>query len=292
MTYLLLNQFDTINIFIFCHSDTIILAYIYFMREILQFAASLDRYLPGISIDCVLLGYKEDQLHVLLLKWKNVEAWSLPGGFLKKEETLEMSVGRVLQERTGIEDIFLKQFHTFSNLTRDWQKDDFNIVAYNQVFGELPEEHKTKLSQWFSQRFVSTGFIALVDLRLVKPVPDFLSDKCEWVPLKSLPPLILDHDSIIEKALSQLKKEINYLPIGQTLLPEKFTMKALRNLYEAILDRPLERSNFQRKILSLKILIRQEKLMTGAANKAPYLYSFDQEQYQKLLKEGMGYSFF
>ena len=111
-----------------------------------------------------------------------------------------------------------------------------------------------------------------------------------WVSLSELPVLILDHKEILNKALEHLRIRLNYLPIGRSLLAPEFTMADLQKLYEAILGKKLERSNFQRKILKLGMLVRGEKQMAGGAHKAPYLYSIDNERYEELLKEGIGFT--
>ncbi|MDC6364650.1 MULTISPECIES: NUDIX hydrolase [Flavobacteriaceae] len=255
-----------------------------------DFIKRLENFVPNVSIDCVLLSHQNGSLHVLLLKWKNAAAWTLPGGFVGKGETMEEAANKVLYERTGIQNIFLKQFHTFSEVKRNWYDDQFNKDSFYQVFKGISGENKEKISAWFSQRFISTGFLALVNHKSVNLIADHLSEKCEWIPLDQLPNLILDHGTIIKKALQQLRIQMNYLPIGKSLLPKKFTMKELQQLYEAILEKKLDRGNFQRKMLGLNMLVRHDKLMTGAANKAPYLYSFNEETYQELLESGIGFS--
>ncbi len=256
-----------------------------------QLTEQFDQLMPGISLDCVVFGYKDQQLHVLLLKLMHAEAWALPGGFLGREETMEAAVGRVLKERTGLDQIFLTQFYTFSGLDRNWQANAANQRIFEQVFSELPPPLKDKLSAWLNQRFLSSGFLALVNAAAIEPAVDGFSDLCQWVPVSQLPLLVLDHQHIIETALSHLKAQINYLPIGRSLLPERFTMADLQRLYETILQKRLDRANFQRKVLKLNMLNRHEKHMTGAANKAPYLYSFNIEAYQRLVQEGIGFSF-
>ena len=114
------------------------------------------------------------------------------------------------------------------------------------------------------------------------------SEAIGWIPIEELPDLIFDHKHMVDSSLTYIRNQINYLPIGITLLPEKFTMKQLQLLYEAILSRKLDRGNFQRKMLKLDIFIRHEKQLEGGAHKAPYLYSFDKEKYQALLKQGFG----
>ena len=240
-----------------------------------------NKLIPGQSIDCVIIGFDQQKLKILLLKWKNEDLWTLPGGFISKNDDMDTAAVRILKNRTGLDFLFLEQFYTFGNCNRrdiGLVYKDENIPGFNSDFIE-----------WLKQRFITTGYLSLVDIAKCNPVPDMLSDVCEWKPIDSLPKLIFDHGLIVKKALSHIRIQLNYLPIGISLLPEKFTMKSLRNLYESILDRSLDRGNFQKKILKLKILNRHEKQLTGAANKAPYLYSFDKAKYHSLLDEGIGF---
>jgi 8-oxo-dGTP diphosphatase len=115
----------------------------------------------------------------------------------------------------------------------------------------------------------------LINYNKVKPQPDALSDSCEWYDVGSLPKLILDHVTIVEKALTTLRKNLDEKIVGMNLLPEIFTMKDLQQVYEAILGEPLQRTNFQRKMLSSGLLVRHNKQYTGKAHKAPYQYSFN-----------------
>ena len=150
------------------------------------------------------------------------------------------------------------------------------------------EEGKV-VEAWLNQRFVSTGFIALINAENITPVPDHASELCTWISVKDLPPLILDHKAIIGKALTHLQKTINYLPIGKTLLPERFTMYQLQTLYEAITGKSEDRGNFQRKVMRLNVLHRHGKVMSGAQNKAPFLYSINDAVYDELQKTGVGF---
>ncbi|MCI4670963.1 MAG: NUDIX domain-containing protein [Bacteroidia bacterium] len=247
-------------------------------------------FVPGISIDCVVFGYHQQRLHVLLLRWKYQELWSLPGGFLGKDEELEDAVNRVLFERTGLQDIFLRQFRTFSSLNRHRKEDELREDTFKKIFKSASPSRLQEILKWLSQRFITTGFLAMLESSRVNLHPDPFSDSCEWIPVDQLPSLILDHKNIIQMALFQMRLQLNYWPVGKSLLPERFTMMDLQTLYEVILQKPLDRGNFQRKMRKLDVLKRHEKLMTGAANKAPYLYSFDEEVYFKLLEEGIGFS--
>lgn len=234
-------------------------------------------YLRHISLDCVVFGFHENQMKVLLLRMKYTKQWALPGGFMKEDESLEEAAARTLFQRTGLKDIFLRQFHVFSNPDRS---------KFNPAVRDLREADGGSDVEWFSQRFISAGFYALVDFEKVYPQPDFFSDRCEWKTLEETGELMMDHNEILQKALEALRLQLSYQPIGFNLMPEKFTMPELQKLYEALLGCSLDRRNFQRKILSYGILNRLKERKTGAPSKAPFLYEFNLENYNKALREG------
>jgi len=127
---------------------------------------------------------------------------------------------------------------------------------------------------WMLDRFISVAYFALINYNDVVPKPDALSDSCTWYNINELPELILDHKEIVEKALNSLRFNLNQKLIGMNLLPQKFTMKQLQQVHEAILGEKIRRTSFQRKMLSLDILRRHGKQFSGNAHKAPFLYSF------------------
>ncbi len=235
-------------------------------------------FLASISLDCVVFGFHDNQLKVLLLRLKHTREWALPGGFVKQHETIEHAARRVLKERTGLDNIFLKQFKVFSDPGRSKKNPAVNDLSDMGVSPDL---------EWFGQRFISVGFYALVDFSKVEPVPDFFSDVCVWKSLDEIESLMMDHEQILNQALETLRLQLNYQPIGYNLLPAKFTMPELQKLYETILGKTLDRRNFQRRILSYKILNKLEKRKTGGAYKAPFLYEFDLDNYQKALQNGL-----
>jgi len=258
-------------------------------KQLGSFIEKIKDFVPSISLDCVVFGYQNKGLHILLLKYKNTDAWALPGGFLPNGAEMESVITDILKARTGLRDIFLTQYYTFSSIKRDWLSTEKNRKIFENMRANWPQSHRAEFEKWFNQRFISTAFMALVDASKAHPVSDEFSDSCLWVPIEKLPPLVLDHDKIIAEALKQLRMKINYLPIGRSLLPPKFTLSDLQFIYEAILRKKMDRGNFQRKIMKLGILIRHEKLMTGAQNKAPYLYSLNYKVYDKLIEEGIGF---
>ncbi|QCR23909.1 NUDIX hydrolase [Pontibacter sp. SGAir0037] len=227
-------------------------------------------YLPGLAIDLVILGFHHNQLKVLLLEYENTGLFALPAGFIRNEEDLNVAAQRALSERTGLSGIFLEQFYVFGDRSRH---DSSPLQAILKGKGISPSD-----DHWLLGRFVSVGFYALVDFTKAVPNPDALSDRCEWHDLSNLPPLMLDHETMVQKALDTLRTNLDRKLIAFNLLPETFTMGELQKLHETILNEKLNRSSFQRRMLGLRILERVDKKWTGGAHKAPYLYRFMQDQ--------------
>ncbi len=245
-----------------------------------HFSKGHEIYLRNISVDCVIFGFHENELKVLLLQAKYAGIWALPGGFILKEEHMDESAKRILKNRTGLDDIYMHQFHVFS-------QPDRSTKAVNQQF--LKNVGVEIKESWMFERFLSVGYTALVDFTRVQATPDEFAAACEWFNVQSLPEMILDHREILETALRELQINLNYKPIGYNLLPEKFTMPGLQKLYETILNRKLDRRNFQRKIMATKVIIKLADTKKGVAHKAPVLYKFDLKSYKNALKIGMGF---
>ncbi len=236
-----------------------------------------NELLDHISLDCVIFGFHDNELKVLTLQLKGTLKNALPGGFLKKDETMEEAANRVLKIRTGLDKIFLKQFQVFSDPLRS---------NFDPQKPHIPFDQAELHADFFSKRFISVGFYALVDFTKVNATHDAFSINCTWKNIKEEDNYILDHRKIIEKALEVLRVQLRYQPIGYNLLPDKFTMPELQKLYETILDKELDRRNFQRKILSYKILNKLGERKKGGAHKSPFLYEFNLENYQKALNNG------
>ena len=248
----------------------------------MEIKEALKDFMAHISLDCVVFGFHSNQLKVLVLRMKKSGEWALPGGFVREDESIEVAASRVLNVRTGLDEIFLRQFNVFSDPQRSKKNPAVNDLVLTQM--GYPER------SWFDQRFISVGFYALVEFSQVQPQPDELSDVCDWINLDEIGNcnLMMDHNEILNKALETLRLQLTFQPIGYNLLPEKFTMSELRKLYETILGKELDRRNFQRKILAYDILTRLEEVRKGVAHKAPALYKFNLENYQKALEEGLG----
>ena len=242
-----------------------------------------ELFMPGLSIDNVVFGFHDNRLKVLLVQNRSNKKWILPGGYIFRDEELENAALRILGERTGLKEIYLQQFHVFGSTKRT--KEKYLKDAMKLMGVDLPDD------SWILQRFVTIGFYALVEFYKVKPEPDEFSSQITWWELDNLPDLMFDHEEIIHTAIKDLRLKINHQPIGYNLLPKEFTLKNLQSIYETILDRKLDRANFNRKILSYGILDKKEKQYSGGAHKAPYLYSFNKKAYFEALKNGLEKSF-
>lgn len=245
-----------------------------------HFHSGHKKYLRHLSVDCVVFGFHDNELKVLLLKPKYAVDWALPGGFILINEELGKAAHRILKERTGLQKIYLQQFHSFGEPKRSTREINKWFLKNSGI--ELKDS-------WMFERFISIGYSALVDFTRVQPTPDILSEKALWYDIRHLPTLILDHKNILSKALENLRLQLNYQPVGYNLLPSAFTMPELQKLYETILERKLDRRNFQRKIISSGILKKLGKVRGGTPHKAPHLYKFDLRKYKTILNSGMGF---
>ena len=234
----------------------------------------IENFISQLSIDCVIFGYEQKELKVLISKFKfGKDSWVLPGGYIKKSESIEKAAARVLHERTNLENIYLEQFRVFG--------DENRIVGspFNEVLKrELPlfdaERFNEEVIAWKTGRFVCIGFYALVDISKVNPQTGEFDEFLEWRSFKDIPKMVHDHNEILNFALEALRQHLDEKLIGFNLLPETFTMREVQELYEAVYDKAFTQSNFQKKMLDLNVLERLEKKFTGAQNKAPYLYRF------------------
>jgi ADP-ribose pyrophosphatase YjhB (NUDIX family) len=236
-------------------------------------------YLPHLSIDCLIFGYHDHQLKILLIKLKNVEEWCLPGGYIKRTETLQQAANRILKERTGLDKLFLKQFETFGDPERTKMFDKKKISAISGI--------RLVNDNWMSARFVSIGYYAIVEYSKVSPSADAFSEKCVWCDIDEVPSLLFDHNEMIEQALKTMRLQIYHQPIGYNLLPEKFTLPEIHTLYETILDKTLDRRNFPKKLLALGIIKKLSEQRHIGPHRSPFLYKFDKRKYDDALKNGI-----
>jgi hypothetical protein len=239
-----------------------------------------EMLLPSITVECVILGFNEGEIKVLLNRYKTHKNWMLSGGFAYKEEGIDEAAHRLLEKRTGLKDCYLRQFAAFG------EPDEALIKENKQLLKEynLGETH----SHWMLNRSVNIGYYAFVNYNhvMIKPTAD---EECNWFSLDRLPSLFGNHKKIIDKAIQTLRMEINYIPIGLGLLPDKFTMSELRVIYEIILGRKLDRRNFQRRILSYEYVYKLDEISRKWGVKDAALFSFNKVKYLKALEQSLNF---
>ena len=218
---------------------------------------------PAVTMDCVIFGFDGERLQVLLVE-RGIEPykgkWAFPGGFLKMDETAEEGALRELREETGLERAYIQQFHTFSDPHRD------------------PRE-----------RVITIAYYALVKIQEVHGGDDAASAR--WFSLSEIPSLAFDHDYILRMATQRLREEIHFQPVGFELLPEKFTLKELQALYEAILGISFDRRNFAKKMLHLEILTELDETIWPTPKREAKLYRFNPDKYEELKQKGFRLEF-
>lgn len=228
------------------------------MTEIKKYTYDYPR--PAITVDCIIFGFDKNELKVLLTQ-RAIEPyfgkWAFPGGFINIDETADDSARRKLQEEVGLQDIFLEQLYTFSDLDRDPRYRVISIAYYALVR--------------------STDYILEAGLNI---------EDVQWFSLQEIEDLAFDHNKILDIAIERLKGKIRYQPIGFELLPEKFTLPDLHRLYETILQRDIDRGNFRKKILSMDLLIDHSDEQENRPSRGAKIYSFDRERYEILTKSG------
>ena len=233
-----------------------------------------DNYISHLSIDCVVFGFEERELKVLIAKFKfGNGSWTLPGGYINKNESIDAAAQRILKNRTRLDNVYLEQFRVFGNENRI-AKSRYKDVLKEQLNKFDDQRFNDRVLEWMTSRFVSIGYYALVEINKVNPQPGEFDEYLEWRSVKDIPEMIHDHAEILTYALEALRQDLDKKLIGFNLLPETFTIREVQHLYEAVYDRPFAINNFQKKIMDLNVLERLHKKFTGAANTAPYLYRF------------------
>jgi 8-oxo-dGTP diphosphatase len=218
---------------------------------------------PALTVDAVVFGMDDDELKVLLIR-RDLPPfegkWALPGGFVRVQESLEEAVRRELLEEAGITQVFLEQLYTFGAVDRD------------------PRE-----------RVVTVAYYALVKLsdHRVKAATD--ARDAAWFAVSEASNLAFDHERILAVARERLQNKVRYQPIGFELLPAQFTLSQLQRLYETILETPLDKRNFRKKILAMDFLVALDEVEKDVAHRAARLYRFDRKKYQQLQKRGFNF---
>ena len=216
----------------------------------------------AITVDNVIFGFDGQSLNVLLIKRGEVpflDNWALPGHFMTEQENLDQAATRILENLTGLKDVYLEQVQSFGAVDR----------------------HPVG-------RVITVAYYSLINLNSYEIRPDFIAQKATWFQVSEVMDLELpfDHNAILKACIERLQFRVRHRPIGFELLPKKFTLTHLKQLYDSILGKKLDKRNFRKKILSMKILVDLGEYQEGVAHRPAKLYRFDAKQYQKLIENG------
>jgi 8-oxo-dGTP diphosphatase len=222
-----------------------------------------DFFKLAISVDCVIFGFEDNVLKVLLIR-SDLDTfkgkWSLLGDLVRPNEDIDDASYRVLRSRTGLDDVYLEQVHTFGALNR----------------------HP-------AGRVVTTAYYSLVN---IKNHQLKLSDnELHWHPVNELTTMAFDHKEILDTCMIQLQQKVVEYPVVFNLLPAKFSLRELQSLYEAILGTKLDRRNFRKKFFLMGLLIDTGEMEKDVPHRPGMLYKFNYKKYAKAKKKMLGIDF-
>jgi 8-oxo-dGTP diphosphatase len=215
----------------------------------------LERSKYALTVDCVVFGYDHGTLKVVLIERKNDPfkgSWALPGGFVEDDETVEQAAARELQEETGVHDIYLEQFHVFSNPERDPRG-----------------------------RVITVAHFALINSDHVELIATQDALRAQWFDAYDIPKLAFDHKQIYLQALEALRRSVSVKPLVFELLPKYFTLTMLQQLYEQIFGKVLDKRNFRKQVADMDYVQETQKMTKGGQHRPARLYKFDAKRYSK-----------
>lgn len=222
-----------------------------------------EKVINAITIDCVIFGFDQGRLEVLLVEHGtgiSKGKWGLPGGWIKEDESIDNAANRLLRELTGIEDLYLEQLKAFGDPKR------FPLG-----------------------RVITIGYYALIKKADYDVKAGFTASDARWYTLDQIDSMIYDHNEILDYSLKHLRNRVRQAPIGFNLLPEKFTLLQLMQLYQEVLNLELDKPNFRRKILKMKLLVDVKEKEQNVSHRAAKLYKFDPEIYEQLTDKGFNF---
>jgi len=230
--------------------------------------------IPNLSVDCVIFGFDSKNLNVLLVdrtlfdKNKNVvfSDFTLTGNHVLAGEDPDEAAVRILNDLTGLHDIYMEQFHTFGSTERLTREKDQTWINHLKL--NIP------------QHVISVGYYSLIDANKVK-IKSHNNRKVRWFPINLLPELAFDHELILRKALEMLRIKLRQEPIGFELLADKFTLTQVQRLYEAILGTKFDARNFRKKLAQMHYVVPLDEKQTSVRHKPAKLYLFSREVYER-----------
>ena len=226
--------------------------------------ANLDGFFKSaFTVDNVIFGFDNGDLKILLIKRGEepfADHWALPGYFVYEDEDLEAAAQRVLEELTGLKNVYLEQVKAFGSVDR----------------------HPVG-------RVITIAYYSLVKIEDFKVQASSIAQKAKWHSVSKVGPLPFDHSEILEACFQRLKRRVRSRPVGFELLPPKFTLTELQHLYESILETKLDKRNFRKKILAMNLLVDLQESQEGVAHRPARLYQFDKEKYEWLYAKGFNF---
>lgn len=224
-----------------------------------------SQVMDSITIDCCIFSFENGIFKVLIVQHGEgirKGEWGLPGGWIEYDEDINDAANRLLENLTGLKDIYLEQVKAFGNPAR------FPLG-----------------------RVITIGYYALINSENFNIKAGFTASEAKWVRVNEIPELIYDHNEILNESLRRLRKKVRRAPIGFNLLPEKFTLLQLMELYQEILNEEMDKSNFRRKFLKMKLLKDIGDKQEGVSHRAAKLYTFDEHRYENFTKKGFNFEF-
>ena len=219
-------------------------------------------FLPNLSVDIVIIGYEQGMLKALLLRIG--DKWLLPGGYIGRQESVDEAARRILAQRTGLEEPHLKFLSVFGSgertFSEQWQ-------AFAEQAGMTWRD-----DYWINDRFVTLAYYSLVHIEETRPRVGEIDEAIAWHPLDALPEMWMDHPAIVQEARNRLKEDIRHEQVTFNLLPDSFSMPELHHLHQTILEEPLDRSRFQKKMLATGLFERLPELPKDSPGRNPYQY--------------------
>jgi ADP-ribose pyrophosphatase YjhB (NUDIX family) len=222
-----------------------------------------SRVIDALSIDCLIFGFRNSALDILLIKHAegiSKGKWALPGGWIQYNEDVDEAAHRILKSLTGVSNIYLEQLRSFGDVNR------------------YPDK-----------RVITIAYYALVNAENYALNPGFTASDVKWFNIHDVPKLPYDHNRILDFGFRQLKHKVRHEPVGFNLLPKKFTLHQIQELYEAVLEVELDKPNFRRKLLNMNLLVPCHEKQKAVSHRAASLYRFDKKIYDQLTEKGFSF---
>lgn len=221
--------------------------------------------LLDLSVDCVVFGFDNDKLKLLVIEQERVvkdkpARKALPGNLVFESESLDEAASRVLKELTGLNGVYLRQFYTFGNPGR---VRDLKDQEWLRKFRQRPDS-----------RVISVAYYSLVKMEDYHLSPSSFAENAEWIDVEAIPELAFDHNEIVNRAIGKLRKDTENYNISFKLLPNKFTLSQLQKLYEVILNKELDKRNFRKSIRKIDSLIPLNEKQKNVDHKPAQLFMF------------------